>query len=97
MGVGSADTKGVHAGTSRGRRPWPGTGLSADHERAEIEVELRVRRPEVDRAGDQPVLQGQHDLDEADHAGGSVGVADAGLYRAEHAEAGGLSALSKSL
>ena len=58
-----------------------------DAERRVLEIELRVRRGEVQARRERLVVQGQRRLDEAGDAGGRVEVADVALDRSDRAEA----------
>ena len=86
MGVGAAEAEGVDPGPARPAVRGPLPQLGVDIERAVREVDVRVRRLEIEARRDLLVLEGQHRLDQAGDAGRAVQVADVGLRRADRAE-----------
>ncbi len=86
--VGAADPERADAGTARhtlGRRP--GRGARGHRQRAAGDLQVWVRRAEMQAGRNLPVAQRQRGLDQAGHAGGRVEVAEVGLDRADRADA----------
>ena len=84
-----ADAERADAGAAR-RTLWglPRLQGGDDPERGGLEIELRVRRGEVEARGDRLVVEGQRSLDQPRDPRGGVEMADVALDRADRADAG---------
>ncbi len=83
--VGSADAERAHAGATHARAARPRRRTRADLEWPGGEVDVRIGSGVMHRRRDELVLQSEHGLDQAGHAGCRVGVTDVRLHRADEA------------
>ncbi len=83
--VGAAKAKGVHACEPRSLPAPPGHALGGDRERKGLCRDARVQALHVKMGRDLLVPEREQHLDQPDHAGGRLQVADVRLHRAEQA------------
>src|SRR5262249_42833947 len=81
----TAHSERAHPGAPRTAVALPGALPVVDEERARLEVDLRVRRLEVERGRYDAALDAQDRLDQAGHAGGRREMPDVALHRSQRA------------
>ncbi|NKA55413.1 hypothetical protein GO279_04174 [Ralstonia solanacearum] len=87
VGQGAAEAERADAGMPAARVARPGLRTGHDGQRAAIQRAMRIGLAVVQIGGEGLVLEGQHHLDQAGHAGRRLQVADVGLDRADRAAA----------
>ncbi|RPK64439.1 hypothetical protein EES44_14875 [Streptomyces sp. ADI96-15] len=83
VGVGAADAEGGDPGTAGAAGLGPGGVLGEQADVARAPVDVAGGLVDVEGAGKDAVLDGEHGLDDARDTGGGLGVPDVRLHRAE--------------
>ena len=86
MGIGSAKTKGTHTRPSRNGRTilacygFPWSEFICDKEWSSLEIDIRIELFKMDVRRNLSVFDGQQSLEQAGYSGGSLQMANVGLY-----------------